>query len=76
MRHRQDTDDLESTWRIAANLRDPQLSRFGQRLVYEAYQRPRRVSEDDRARAIREFTEEARATCVAQDEGLAPGPTG
>lgn len=37
MRHRQDSDDLESTWRMASLIRNVALSRFAQGLVQAAY---------------------------------------
>jgi hypothetical protein len=65
MWHRQKMNDLEATWRIASIVRDQELSRIGQVLVYEAYRRPRHATEDAREQAIREFTEEVRRECLA-----------
>lgn len=63
MRHRQEANDLESTWRMAWLIRDPGLSQVAQRLVSEAYRRPRQATEEDRERVVREFAAEARAAC-------------
>lgn len=65
MRHRQDTNDLESTWRMAGLIRNPELSRVAQRLVPKAYRQPRQVAEEERERAASEFAEAARAACQA-----------
>jgi hypothetical protein len=65
MRHRQETNDLESTWRMAGLIRNPQLSRVAQRLVPEAYRQTRRGTDDERERVASEFAEAARATCQA-----------
>jgi hypothetical protein len=68
MRHRQDTNDLEATWRIAGDIRDPQLSRLGQALVFEAYQQTRHAAEAERLLATREFADEVQRACLAASE--------
>ena len=68
MRHRQDTNDLEATWRIAGEIRDPPLSRFAQALVFEAYQQPRHAAEAERALATQDFADEVRQACLAASE--------
>lgn len=73
MRHRQDTDDLEATWRIAGDIRDPPQSRFAQALVFEAYQQARHVTETERQLATRDFADEVRRKCLAASE-TPPGP--
>jgi hypothetical protein len=74
MWHRQRMNDLEATWRIASIVRDQELSRFGQRLVYEAYQRPRRATEHEQNESIREFTESTRRDCLAEEDSPAEKP--
>lgn len=68
MRHRQDTNDLEATWRIAGDIRDPELSRLGQALVFEAYQQTRHAAETERLLAARDFADEVRRACLAASE--------
>lgn len=68
MRHRQDTNDLEATWRIAGDIRDPRLSRLGQALVFEAYQQTRLAAQTERLLAARDFANEVRRSCLAASE--------
>jgi len=65
MRHRQETNDLEGTWRMAAIIRNPELSSVAQALAHEAYKRPRQKSDEGRQQAARDFSEETRASCLA-----------
>lgn len=63
MRHRQQFNDLESTWRMAGLIRNLELSRVAQRLVAEAYKRPRQAGDEERERVTNEFSEEVRDAC-------------
>ena len=63
MRHRQEANDLEATWRMAGLIRDPELSSVALRLSFEAYKRPRQTSDEEREQAAAEFAEEARESC-------------
>jgi hypothetical protein len=65
MRHRQDTNDLEGTWRMAALIRNIELSRIAQGFVQAAYREPRRESKQDRDRSAREFAAATMAACLA-----------
>jgi hypothetical protein len=65
MRHRQDTNDLESSWRMAGLIRNIELSRIAQGLVQAAYREPRRASEEDRDGSAREFAATTMAACLA-----------
>jgi hypothetical protein len=66
MRHRQETNDLESTWRMAGLIRNPELSRVAQRLVPKAYRWPRQATGEERDRVTSEFAEAARAACQSR----------
>lgn len=65
MRHRQQTNDLEGTWRLAGLIRNPAMSRIAQGFVQEAYRRPRPLTDEERERAAMEFAAEARKNCLA-----------
>jgi hypothetical protein len=65
MRHRQETNDLEGTWRMAAIIRNPELSSIAQALAHEAYKRPRQASDEGREQAARDFSDETRTSCLA-----------
>ena len=65
MRHRQETNDLEGTWRMAGLVRNPELSRVAQALAHEAYKRQREDSDESREQAARDFSAETRASCLA-----------
>jgi hypothetical protein len=65
MRHRQQTNDLEGTWRLAGLIRNPAMSRIAQGFVQEAYRRPRQTTEERREQAVTEFAAEAREACRA-----------
>jgi hypothetical protein len=67
MRHRQEANDLEATWRLAGLIRDPELSSVALRLSFEAYQRPRQASNEEREQAAAEFAEGTRAACFARE---------
>lgn len=66
MRHRQETNDLESTWRGTIQIRDPALAQAAQRLVLDAYARPREQAAADREQVATVFGEEARLHCLQQ----------
>lgn len=72
MRHRQDTNDLEGTWRMAGLIRSIELSRIAQGLVQAAYREPRRDSDEDRERAAQEFGAAAMASCLAETDAVGP----
>jgi hypothetical protein len=65
MRHRQETDDLEATWRIATIIRNAELSRAAQGYAHDAYARPRAAETDARETAVRNFAAEALQKCLA-----------
>jgi len=65
MRHRQQTDDLEGTWRMAGLIRNPSRSRVAQGFVQEAYRKPRHPTDASREHAARQFAAQARETCLA-----------
>ena len=65
MRHRQDTNDLEGTWRMAGLIRNLERSRIAQGLVQAAYREPRQDSEKERERAAQAFAATAMASCLA-----------
>jgi hypothetical protein len=66
MRHRQEANDLESTWRGTTQIRDPALAQVAQRLVHDAYARRREQSAKDREQAATMFAAEARLQCLQQ----------
>jgi|GEM_PF-3814379 len=65
MRHRQETNDLEGTWRMAGLIRNPELSRVAQALAHEAYRRQREDTDEGREQAATDFSAETRASCLA-----------
>ena len=67
MRHRQEANDLEATWRMAGLIRDPELSSVALRLSFEAYKRPRKDSDEQREQAARDFSGETRSECLARE---------
>jgi hypothetical protein len=67
MRHRQDADDLEATWRMASLIRDPAQSRLAQSLVQAAYALPRALAGDERQQAAVAFGADVGAKCLAED---------
>jgi hypothetical protein len=68
MRHRQETNDLEGTWRMAGLVRNPELSRVAQALAHEAYKRQREDSDESREQAARDFADETRASCLVSND--------
>ena len=65
MRHRQETNDLEATWRMATLIRNAEISRAAQAYAHDAYARPRVTEADARETAVRNFADEALQRCLA-----------